>query len=121
MEKLATMYFAQAFVRESISTDVWKEEEDFRSHCFHPNAVFNRCIFKSYGGSYLMPTKNAVTKKDRQPRTSEDWVVSKHKRFRVVWGMPKGINCNIRHQLTHAFPFALRYTYAITIIETTPT
>ena len=32
-----------------------------------------------------MPTKNA---------TSEDWVVSKHKRFRaniIVWGMPKGL------------------------------
>ena len=41
-----------------------------------------------------MPTKNAVTKKDRQPRTSEDWVVSKHKRFRaniIVWGMPKDL------------------------------
>ena len=33
----------------------------------------------------------------------------------VAW-----INCNIRHQLTHAF-FALRYTYTITIIENTPT
>ena len=41
-----------------------------------------------------MPTKNAVTKKDRQPRTSEDLVVSKHKRFRaniIVWGMPKDL------------------------------
>ena len=41
-----------------------------------------------------MPTKNAVTKKDSQPRTSEDWVVSKHKRFRaniIVWGMPKDL------------------------------
>ena len=41
-----------------------------------------------------MPTKNAVTKKDRQPRTSEDWVVNKHKRFRaniIVWGMPKDL------------------------------
>ena len=41
-----------------------------------------------------MPTKNAVTKKDRQPRTSEDWVVSKRKRFRanvIVWGMPKDL------------------------------
>ena len=41
-----------------------------------------------------MPTKNAVTKKDRQPRTSEDWVVSKHKHFRaniIVWGMPKDL------------------------------
>ena len=30
----------------------------------------------------------------RQPRTSEDWVVSKHKRFRaniIVWGMPKDL------------------------------
>ena len=38
-----------------------------------------------------MPTRNA---KDRQPRTSEDWVVSKHKRFRaniIVWGMPKDL------------------------------
>ena len=38
-----------------------------------------------------MPTKDAVTKKDRQLRTSEDWVVSKRKRFRaniIVWGMP---------------------------------
>ena len=39
-------------------------------------AVFNRCIFKFYGAFYLMPTKDAVTKKDRQQRTSEDWVVS---------------------------------------------
>ena len=41
-----------------------------------------------------MPTKNAVTKKYRQPRTSEDWVVSKQKRFRtniIVWGMPKDL------------------------------
>ena len=41
-----------------------------------------------------MPTKDAVTKKDRQPRTSEDWVVSKCKRFRaniIVWGMPKDL------------------------------
>ena len=38
-----------------------------------------------------MPTKEAVTKTDHQPRTSEDWVVSKHKRFRaniIVCGMP---------------------------------
>ena len=38
-----------------------------------------------------MPTKDAVTKKDWQPRTSEDWVVSKHKRFIIVWGMPKDL------------------------------
>ena len=39
-----------------------------------------------------MPTKDAVTKKDCQPRTSEDWLVSKRKRFRaniIVWAMPK--------------------------------
>ena len=43
--------------------------------------------------------------------------------FKVIHHKCKliGINCNIRHQLTQAFPFALRYTYAITIIETTPT
>ena len=55
---------------------------------------FNRYIFKFYGAFYLMPTKVVVTKKDRQPRTSEDWVVSKHKRFRaniIVWGMPKDL------------------------------
>ena len=43
-----------------------------------------------------MPTKDAVTKKDRQPRTSEDRVVSKHKRFYnraniIVWGMPEDL------------------------------
>ena len=41
-----------------------------------------------------MPTKYAVTKNDRQPRTSEDWVVSKRKHFRaniIVWGMPKDL------------------------------
>ena len=57
-------------------------------------AVFNHCNFKFYGAFYLMPTKDAVTKKDRQPRMSEDWVVSKHKRFRasiIVWGMPKDL------------------------------
>ena len=51
-----------------------------------------------------MPTKNAVTKKDRQRRTSEDWVVSKHKRFRaniIVWGMPKDLTTlEIRAKLT---------------------
>ena len=41
-----------------------------------------------------MPTKNALTKKYRQPRTSEDWVVSKHKRCRaniIVCGMSKDL------------------------------
>ena len=39
-------------------------------------------------------SKDAVTTKDRQPRTSEDWVVSKRKRFRaniIVWGMSKDL------------------------------
>ena len=54
-------------------------------------AVFNRCIFKFYGAFVLMPTKDAVTKKDRQPRTSEDWVVSKRKRFRANIIMPKDL------------------------------
>ena len=31
--------YAHAFVRESISTKVWKEEEDFRSRCIQPSAV----------------------------------------------------------------------------------
>ena len=51
-------------------------------------------MFKFYEAFYLMPTKDAVTKKDRQPRTSEDWVVSKRKRFRaniIAWGMPKDL------------------------------
>ena len=58
------------------------------------NRCFNRCIFKFYSAFYLIPTKDAVTKKDRQPRTSKDWVVSKHKHFRasiIVWGMPKDL------------------------------
>ena len=40
-----------------------------------------------------MPTKDAVTKKDRQPRTREDWVVSKRKRLAsiILWGMPKDL------------------------------
>ena len=39
-------------------------------------AAFNSCMFKFYGAFYLMPTKDAGTKKDRQPRTNEDWVAS---------------------------------------------
>ena len=49
-----------------------------------------------------MPTKDAVTKTDRQPRTSEDWVVSKRKRFRaniIVWEMPKDLTLEIRAKL----------------------
>ena len=33
------LYFAHAFVSESISTEVWKEEEDFRSCCIQLPAV----------------------------------------------------------------------------------
>ena len=47
-----------------------------------------------------MPTKDALTKKDRQLRTSEDW---KRKRFRaniMVWGVPKDpITLEIRAKL----------------------
>ena len=54
-------------------------------------AVLNCCIFKFYVAFHLMPTKDAVTTKDRQLRTSEECVVSKHKHSRaskIVWGMP---------------------------------
>ena len=59
-------------------------------------AVFNRLLFQPLHFQILrgiLPVKDAVTKKDRQPGTSEDWVVSKRKRFRdiIVWGMPKDL------------------------------
>ena len=41
--------FAQAFVRVSISTEVWKEAEDFRSHCIHPPAVSTAAFSNSTG------------------------------------------------------------------------
>ena len=63
---------------------------------------FNRCIFKFYGAFYLMPTKDAVTKIDRQPRTSEDWVVSILERNIIVWGMSKDLTTlEIRAKLAY--------------------
>ena len=41
-----------------------------------------------------MPIKDALNTKACQPRTSEDWVVGKHKRFRasiIVWGISKDL------------------------------